>query len=107
MPAINPLVLTPSDTLLDDYPALISLSRQLSECYVQQTLVSDDLLKRVGLQLWQALDSEAALTGAKKTAAMQILPIVISSDNAAIQQLPWETLCHPDSGFLPSHLATL
>ncbi len=30
---------------------------------------------------------------------MQILPIVISSDNAAIQQLPWETLCHPDSGF--------
>jgi archaellum biogenesis ATPase FlaH len=50
--------------------------------------------------LWQALDVDEAFAQVRQRAGSRILPLIIESDQAAVHQLPWETLYHPDHGFL-------
>jgi hypothetical protein len=50
--------------------------------------------------LWEALDIDEEFTQAHKAAGPNILSIIIESQSAAVQALPWETLFHPKCGFL-------
>ena len=100
----EPLVIKPDEGVLKQYPTLTRQAASLSHAYAdRECLVTDGSLQAIGAVLWQALDADEALQYAKKHAGQAILPIVIASDDPAILQLPWETLYHPDHGFLARH----
>ena len=100
----TPLILTPDAAILERYPALVLQAAQLSQTYAdRKLLVTDATLQAIGTVLWQTLDADEALRNARQQAGQAILPIVIASDDPAILQLPWETLYHPDDGFLGRH----
>ena len=90
----------PAENLLETHPQLRRLSSDLALKYAHNTLVTDTDLQTMGSQLWQALDCDQAYRDASANAGLQICPVVIESDLPAIQQLPWETLYHPEHGFL-------
>lgn len=46
------------------------------------------------------LDADADLARARVAAGLQVLPILIESSEPMVLQLPWETLHHPELGFL-------
>ena len=96
----TPFIIQPADDLISQHPALKRLSSQLALKYAHQELVTDNDLQTIGSQLWQALDCGEAYDNACRKAGMAILPIIIASDQAAIQQLPWETLYHPEKQFI-------
>ncbi len=101
---VAPLILVPDSAMLRHSPNLIRQAAQLSQSYADRKLfVTDAILQAIGTALWHALNADEKLQTAKQEAGQAILPIVIASDDPAILQLPWETLYHPDYGFLGRH----
>ena len=102
----TPFVIAPSADFSDRHPQLKHLAKSLAQSYVQDGaqghLVTDQALEKVGSALWAALDLEDEFKAALKKARSgnQVLPIIIESDQSDIQNLPWETLFHPQLGFL-------
>lgn len=97
---------TPFDIhLLDNLSKNIdlkNLSRNLATKYADGHVVTDDDLQIMGRNLWNGLSAEAqgAFEAARKEAGEKILPVVIHSDAADVQAMPWETLFHPTYGFI-------
>jgi hypothetical protein len=98
MPLAQPLFLTPKKSLLEDDPTIEQLSKQLSA-----TIPNDNWLKALGEKLWHALDCEATFEQATQSSGTKILPLLIDSNEAHIQQLPWESLYHPEFEFLANN----
>ena len=104
----NAFVIRPQAELLRQHPDLKHDANALALKYAFHELVTESELKSIGQRLWQTLNKESDLDQALQNAGMQILPIIVKSNNPAIQQLPWETLYHPEHGFLgKSKLCTL
>ncbi len=100
-----PFVIQPPAELAARNPELLRWSRQLSQKYASRQVVTDDELKGIGGALWEALGAQEAFEAAHKAAGTAILPIIIESEAAEIQALPWEILHHPQLGFLGRELA--
>jgi hypothetical protein len=96
----QPFKISIDDDLLQKYPHIRRMSSDLALRYAHHYLVTDEDLQVVGSALWRALDCHDVFAKACNEAGMRILPVIIASDSAAIQQLPWETLHHPDQGFI-------
>jgi len=104
----SPFNITPEADFLEQNPVLEQMSKELANAYADSSVViSDDTLKAMGSALWQALntnktnDIDIALKQHLQTQnANAVSPIIIQSDSPAIQQLPWETLYHPEYQFL-------
>ncbi|MBE0671408.1 MAG: tetratricopeptide repeat protein [Anaerolineales bacterium] len=96
-----PFVIQPSDELGKNID-LRNLSHNLATKYADGHVVTDDDLQIMGRNLWNGLSAEAqgAFDAARKEAGEKILPVVIHSDAADVQALPWETLFHPTYGFI-------
>jgi hypothetical protein len=94
------LTLQPPVDLLQRHPELRRLSNALALHYAHNELVTDAMLRAIGEALWRSLDLETSFAALSTHVGRQILPLVIESDTPAIQRLPWETLCHPQQGFL-------
>lgn len=96
-----PFVIHPSDELGKNID-LKNLSRNLATKYADGHVVTDDDLQIMGRNLWNVLsaDAQSAFEVARKGAGEKILPVVIHSDTADVQALPWETLFHPTYGFI-------
>ena len=96
-----PIVIHPSDELAKNIE-LKNLSRNLATKYVDGHAVTDDDLQIMGRNLWNGLSAETqgAFEATRKEAGEKILPVVIHSDAAEVQALPWETLSHPTYGFI-------
>jgi tetratricopeptide (TPR) repeat protein len=95
-------VIHPSDELGKNID-LKNLSRNLATKYADGHVVTDDDLQIMGWNLWNGLsaDAQGAFEAARKEAGeKKILPVVIHSDAADVQALPWETLFHPTYGFI-------
>ncbi|RXK85164.1 CHAT domain-containing protein, partial [Chlorobaculum sp. 24CR] len=101
MNQVPPLRLTPDSTQLLANSELLRLSKKLSEAYAsKEMLVTDEVLRVIGAMLWNSLDAGKQFAEAKRNAGQGILPVIIESDDATVLQLPWETLHHPEFGFL-------
>ncbi|ACF12851.1 Tetratricopeptide TPR_2 repeat protein [Chloroherpeton thalassium ATCC 35110] len=100
-----PFIIEPPDDLLSKYPEIKRNGNTLAMNYAFNRLVEEKDLKIVGEQLWQALDLNEAFAAACAAAGRQILPLVVRSAQPALLQLPWETLYHPEHGFLGLHPA--
>lgn len=87
---------------LTQAPHLVTQAKDLEQAFATRALVDDKRLQSMGEALWQALDSsqQAELKARKQLAGLQVVPIIIESNDAAVMQLPWETLYHPEFGFL-------
>lgn len=97
----TPFIIEPKADLLTRHPHLKHASQSLARHYADsKTLITDDQLKQIGGELWRVLEQDERFTLAKTAAGGQILPIILKSDQPAVQQLPWETLYHPADGFL-------
>ncbi|MFZ4664601.1 MAG: CHAT domain-containing protein, partial [Caldilineaceae bacterium] len=97
---IAPFRLEPPADLLERQPQLRRQSHELAQRYASGQLVDEAMLQRLGQALWQVLGQDDALAQARQAAGVQPLPLILSSSDAASQQLPWETLYHPTYGFL-------
>jgi len=95
-----PYIISPPADLLKQHPHLKRQAESLAEDYENHKIVEDQRLQAVGLALWKALQLDDALEKAKQAAGQQPLPIIIESDNGTMMTLPWETLYHPEYGFL-------
>jgi len=100
----TPLTIHPLDELGKNID-LKNLSRNLATKYADGHVVTDDDLQIMGRNLWNSLSADAnseqnAFEAARKEAGEKILPVVIHSDAADVQALPWETLFHPTYGFI-------
>ncbi|HIP69940.1 MAG TPA: CHAT domain-containing protein, partial [Anaerolineae bacterium] len=98
--AKDPFIIRPAADFLQTHPGLKRLSGQLAQLYAADQLVTDAQLQQVGEQLWTAVSVDEPFAAARQEAGSQILPILIESNDPAVQALPWETLYHPDHGFL-------
>jgi hypothetical protein len=98
----TPFVIQPDPGFLAMRPDLRRHARDLARAYAGKRFASEEALQALGGALWHALDVNEDFAAARKRAANQILPVVVDSDVASIQQLPWEVLYHPDHGFLGS-----
>jgi|GEM_PF-430171 len=96
-----PFVIHPADELGKNID-LRNLSRNLATKYADGHVVTDDDLQIMGRNLWNGLsvDVQGAFDMARKETGEKILPVVIHSDAADVQALPWETLFHPTYGFI-------
>jgi len=96
-----PFVIHPSDELAKNID-LKNLSRDLAIKYADGHVVTDDDLQIMGRNLWNGLsaDVQGTFEAARKETGEKILPVVIHSDAADVQALPWETLFHPAYGFI-------
>ncbi|MCB9446422.1 MAG: tetratricopeptide repeat protein [Ardenticatenaceae bacterium] len=99
----TPFIIRPRADLLEAYPVLQHNANNLARLYANSVVVQEEHLQQIGQQLWQVLDVAEPLAQARQQAGSHILPIIIESDSAAIHQLPWETLYHPEHGFLGKH----
>ena len=99
MPRPTPFIIKPQEDFLAQNPVLAEIAARLVQTYESRAIPVDETqLKAVGTSLWQALQMGDALDRAKGQAGQQVLPVIIESDDAAVQALPWETLYHPDRG---------
>ncbi|MCE7918099.1 MAG: hypothetical protein DPW21_08150, partial [Anaerolineae bacterium] len=102
----TPFVIKPLADLVKQLPALRHQALKLAQLYADgSVLLTDETLQSMGAALWQALNIDAEFNAACQQANGQILPIIVESDGAEIQALPWETLYHPVYGFIGSNLA--
>jgi hypothetical protein len=81
----RPFIIKPDPRFLEHYPGLKHTATLLAQQYAAKKLVSEKQLQAIGEQLWAALDMDDAFAAARQ---------------AAVQQLPWETLYHPQHRFL-------
>jgi tetratricopeptide (TPR) repeat protein len=96
----NAFIIRPQKGLLQQHPELKRAGNALALKYVFHELVTEKDLQAIGRGLWQALDIGNEFSQSQQMAGRHILPIIIESDDAAMQQLPWEALWHPEHGFL-------
>ncbi len=97
----RPLIIQPPADLRQQRPDLWRVSHELARQFANHKItVSEEFLQQVGQLLWQALGIDEAFEQARHAAGAQTLPMLLTSPDAAIQQLPWETLYHPTYGFL-------
>ena len=96
----TPLIIHPPDDFLESHPGLGRLGQELAVKYANSLLVTENDLQSVGGALWQALEMDETFDQAVKAAGAAILSIIIESQSAEVQSLPWETLYHPQHGFL-------
>jgi len=96
----HPLIIKPQADLLAANPRIAQEATALGNCFVNNKVVSDERLQSIGAALWNALCIDDAFETALQNAGNKILPILIESQVASIQNLPWETLYHPKHGFL-------
>ncbi len=96
----NPFIIRPEPDLLDKHPVLKRNAHTLARAYAAHALVTEEDLQAMGSSLWHALAVDEPFASAQQAVGNLILPILIESEQAAIQQLPWETLYHPEHGFL-------
>jgi len=107
---MNPrFIIEPPADFLSQQPHLPALAKQLSEAYEdKQIIITDAALQAVGSALWLSIaelpfDEEPlgeSLQQAKKQCGLQPLAIIVQSQDAAVLALPWESLFHPEFGFL-------
>ena len=95
----------PDETFLQTHVHLPRLTKQLAIKFAFNEMVSEEDIKNMGNALWQALQVDEPFAKAKKKAGAAILPIIVESDDSAVQMLPWELLTHPEMGFLGKHPA--
>ena len=102
MPAYaTPLILHPPADMLEKHPDIRRAAQDLSRQYAaHKMLVTDEQLQSLGSALWQCLEADAELHAAKQQAGTLPLPLMIKTDDPALQVLPWESLHHPEHGFL-------
>ncbi|MFQ5422269.1 MAG: CHAT domain-containing protein, partial [Anaerolineae bacterium] len=101
MPTANPFIITVPDTFLANHPGLKHDASRLAHAYAaNDQLVTDAALQAVGMALWHALDAAEPFAAALAQAGSGALPVIIESGEPDVHQLPWETLCHPEHGFL-------
>ncbi|MEP4888680.1 MAG: tetratricopeptide repeat protein [Aliiglaciecola sp.] len=80
---------------------LVEQSSQLAQAYqTKTTIIEDEVLASIGASLWQAVDCEAEFTRHEQTSGQAALNIVIESHEPTVLSLAWETLYHPEFGFL-------
>ena len=96
----TPFIIQPPADLVTQKPELRHLASQLAQMYADGVVVGDEHLRIVGGALWSALDAEEKFEAAVTAAGMDVLPVVIESDAPDVQVLPWETLFHPQHGFI-------
>ena len=101
----TPCIIHPLEDLVKKRPALRRMAFQLALKYANRQVVTEEDLKAMGSALWQALDEETqtAFDAAHTQAGMAILPVIIETEAADVQALPWETLHHPQWGFIGKH----
>jgi tetratricopeptide (TPR) repeat protein len=107
----KPFVIKPPADFVEKHPELRRVSHALSILFaggVQKkegmvAVVTDENLQAMGGALWQALGAQDDFEQAHKEAGAAILPIIIETEQADAQALPWETLHHPTLGFLGTH----
>ena len=87
------LVISPSP---DQLAPLLCMAPQLAQQFAVNQVTENDL-KMIGLALWQAINVET------EEEELTPLTLIIDSDNATVQSLPWECLYHPKLGFLGKH----
>ncbi len=85
---------------MQQHPQLKRLSSELALRYAHNELVTDDQLRAIGEALWQSLNLQPAFDALCASVGRQIIPLTLVSEEPAILQLPWETLHHPEQGFL-------
>ena len=96
----TPFVIRVPAHWLAQHQHLVALAQQLITAYSKETKVEDTTLQSMGAALWQALALGETLDQAKQAAGQATLPIILESSDAAVLDLPWETLYHPRFGFL-------
>ena len=96
----TPFIIQPPADLVKNYPQLHHLGSQLALKYASKQVVTEDNLRMVGSQLWEALDIADGFEQAYAKSGTAIFPIIIESDSSEIQALAWEALHHPEYGFL-------
>ncbi len=96
----TPFVIRVPANWLAQHQPLTALAQHLITAYSKATKVEDTALQAIGAALWQALALGETLDQAKQAAGQTTLPIILESSDAAVLDLPWETLYHPRYGFL-------
>jgi hypothetical protein len=99
----NPFVIRPSDDLVHNHPELRRLSHSLSLKYAWREVVTEEDLLVMGQSLWNALGLQTEFDAAHGKAGPEIFPVILESEAADVQALPWETLHHPVHGFIGKH----
>ena len=97
---ISPFIIHPPADLRHTYPTIHHNSQALARAYALGHYVNDEQLQVIGRQLWHALDCAADFDAAAAAAGANTLPVIIASDDVDTHTLPWETLYHPERGFL-------
>ncbi len=96
MPRPAPFIISPPEDFLENNPVLAEMAVRLANVYESREMrVDETQLRAVGTALWEALQPGDALDKAKEKAGLGVLPVIIESDDAGVQALPWETLYHP------------
>ncbi len=95
-----PFTLRPPADLLTRAPHLRRLSSDLALKHAAGQRVTEADLRAVGSALWQALGVDEAFAAARRAAGNAVLPLILETADPALQALPWETLYHPEHGFL-------
>ncbi|MEW6285484.1 MAG: tetratricopeptide repeat protein, partial [Chloroflexota bacterium] len=100
-----PFIIHPEDDLVEKQPHLRHNGVKLAHDFADGRVITEADLQAMGSALWHALpaDTSSRLEEAIKAAGANILPIIVESPNPAVQALPWETLFHPEHGFLARH----
>ena len=99
----TPLIIHPPDDL-PNLHALRRMSQRLALKYASQEVVTENDLEKVGKKLFDALDILDRFDEARGKSGSAILPIIIESASGEIQALPWESLYHPEIGFIGKDL---
>jgi hypothetical protein len=98
-------VIHPPEDLVRQQPGLRTLGAQLSSKYADRQVVTEENLLTMGHALWNALGHgvHAEFDAAHTAAGAEILSLIVESDAADVQALPWEVLYHPSVGFVGKH----
>jgi len=96
-------IIHPPDDLVRNNPELRRLSDALSRKYADNQVVTEKELEVMGSALWRLLDRQDAFDTALSEAGAAIFPVIVESNSAEAQALPWETLHHPTHGFIGRH----
>ena len=98
----QPFIIRPADDLTTAQPHLRHDSARLAQAFASRSDISGAYLQGIGAALWNALprDTGERLEAARQAAGADILPIILESRSPAVQALPWETIYHPQHGFL-------
>jgi len=101
----SPFIIRPPDDFVTNNLDLKNMSRRLANKYADGQVVTNDDLQIMGRMLWSALDIQSDFDAVLNQVDGAILPIIVQSDAADVQALPWETFFHPTHGFIGKNIA--